>query len=163
MRSMQLRGWLQEHRRVLSMILASWWTGETHNQSQSRLRIQKNKLCDFIKEHEEEKKVKKQKRALDHQKSLFDASHNVSGALYEATGCGTVEEVESEQAKLKEDYQKKHKILSQYKKELKQIEKDEEKAKPICEFCNKVIKNSGCKCKGSKEAAAKKKKEEEAA
>ena len=37
--------------------------GETHNQSQSRLRIQKNKLCDFIKEHEEEKKVKKQKKA----------------------------------------------------------------------------------------------------
>jgi len=32
--------------------------GESHNQSQSRLRAQKNKLCDLIKEHEEENKKK---------------------------------------------------------------------------------------------------------
>jgi len=70
--------------------------GETSTEYKKRLRNLRNDLNKHIENAIEEQKAKKQKKAIDHQKSLFDLSHDVSGALYDATGCATSDEIEEE-------------------------------------------------------------------
>ena len=91
--------------------------GESHNQSQSRLRAQKNKLCDLIKEHEEEKQGEKRQKALDHQQALAEVTHIAEGSVEMLTG-----DVEDEAQY--HDAMKKHKAHGKVlQQKLKQIKK----------------------------------------
>ena len=56
-------------------------------------------------------------------------ANQASASLHDVTRCASIDEIEEEQEKLKQSFKEKSKVLSEFKKELKSVEKEEQKSK----------------------------------